>query len=196
MGDASMPGGFFLVDLGNSIMFAALKETNCSHPMVLDRYLKIESDLSFTMAIQKLKLRLKLVDHICKEKISSISDICNVLAFLSCYQDDNAQETLQDIIYNFVDQVASLETNETIARKMSFLSEQLLLLSHSRPTFSKELIVMASLWRAQSTALYKTLVHEDVLILPSISTILRLSQPLHVGTGLCSSTKALLPVLL
>ena len=148
------------------------------------------------MAIQKLKLRLKLVHHICKEKISSISDICNVLAFLSCYKDVNAQETLQDIIYNFVDQVASLVTNETIARKISFLSEQLLLLSHSRPTFSKELIVIASLWRAQSTALYKTLVHEDVLILASISTILRLSQPLHVGTGLCSSTKALLPVLL
>ena len=116
-----------------------------------------------------------------------------MLAFLSCYKDVNAQETLQDIIYNFV---ASLVTNKTIARKISFLSEQLLLLSHSRPTFSKELIVIASLWRAQSTALYETLAHEDVLILASISTILRLSQPLHVGTGLCSSTKALLPVLL
>ena len=46
MGDASMPGGFFLVDLGHSIMFAALKETNCSHPMVLDRYLKIKSDVN------------------------------------------------------------------------------------------------------------------------------------------------------
>jgi hypothetical protein len=55
--------------------------------------------------------------------------------------------------------------------------------------FFKDLLACAAMWQSVSPALYRQILDEDIVSLPSVSYIKRLSASLHTQTGMSLSTK-------
>ncbi len=79
---------------------------------------------------------------------------------------------------------------ETEERKMSFLVEQLSLaqVPPKQRRYSPDLLAAATMWKTTSPALYKQLLLENVLSIPSIGHLSQLSKALTTETGMSNAT--------
>lgn len=110
----------------------------------------------------------------CK-RILRFSDFLNLLASVASVSSDPTIET----VLNLLNTICETETVPGVARKLAFLTEQLELVS--RPPgplnrYSMSLVTTSILWKAHSTACYKSILQENVLTLPSIRTLRRIGQ--------------------
>ena len=96
---------------------------------------------------------------------------------------DMAVGSLQDGLENIEDQQSDGY------RKIIFIIEQLKLLSKHKQGrhYSPELTIMSYRIRAVSTAAYKALLDDNVLCLPSLTTLSKVSRRLNSSSGLDNS---------
>ena len=143
------------------------------------------------MWCQDVPVPKRRVSHILKsEKITSLSQVLNLAAFLKNLSEEGAPMT--DKIKNCTDQLEELlpTLDEKFQARVSFIMEQLLL-STKEPRqrrYSSFLLATTATWLTTSTATYKQMLRDDVLCLPSISHLKRLLSAMTLETGLTSST--------
>ena len=84
----------------------------------------------------------------------------------------------------------ALDEKENAKRTFSFALEQikLSLVDPKQRRYSPGLLACAMMWQNTSTALYKLLLSEKVLCLPSIRHLKRLSKAIEVDTGVNDTT--------
>ncbi len=153
--------------------------------------LKICEDLSMKMTVQGQDLRTEKVSHLLQDmKLGSATDICNILAHLQAMV-GKKEEQLENFVQNCASAIEHLCSPETsTGRKLLFLREQMILAItpvRSR-RFSNDLLAAATMWKVTSPSLYKQLVKENILTLPSYNHLQSLGKDLNVGTGVSSST--------
>ena len=160
--------------------------------------LVIHDDLSFKMVLRDVPVPNWRVSHISPEKvIQRTSDISNILAFLNgAYEDvsslrDPIQDSI-DILLKFCQDAGPARPE--LARKIEFITEQLRLSKASKfgRKYSTKFILTTLQWMKTSPALYRLMLDEDLLTLPSLSYLQRLSSSYDLETGLTSSSLAYL----
>ena len=155
-------------------------------------------DLSFKMFLKDVVVPSGRVNHITsKEHITRASDVSNILAFLntSCEEPLPVNEVIEDSVVKlskFCEEHE--ETYPDLIEKIQFITEQLRLCKSSKHgrKYSTKFILAALQWMKTSPALYRLMLEEDVLTLPSMSYLQRLSSAYNLETGLTSSTVAYL----
>ena len=162
-----------------------IKSRQCQRTWEISKYLRIEADLSFSMAVGGRILKNASVGHITSDRIQRLSDVANILAWLDtlAIPNQNSHEKVKLLTESFVEHMNCFEVTEEVSRKMSFLMEQLQLAVGSKKNYSKDLLVLSMVWKATSTSLYKAILSDGILSLPSIRTLRRLSEPIRVCTG-------------
>ena len=160
--------------------------------------LTVEASLKFLLVCNGVIVPSSMVDHITPNlKIERLTDVTNILAFLNSFADSSQQkyigledciEQLNSTIQN--DQSLSVE----VAQKLSFLVDQLQLAlqpSKSR-RYRANYLWTCIKWLKTSPALYKQILQDGLLTLPSISHLKRLSNAYSLETGLSDVTTAYL----
>ena len=155
-------------------------------------------DLSFKMFLKDVSLPSGRVNHITtQKKITRASDVSYILAFLNT----SCEEALSvnDIMEDSIEKLSKLceeneDTNPDLIKKIQFITEQLRLCKSSKHgrKYSTKFILTTLQWMKTSPALYRLMLEEDVLTLPSMSYLQRLSSAYDLETGLTSSSVAYL----
>jgi len=105
-------------------------------------------------------------------------------------KEKNRLSVLQLVARDLKEEVKRGSLEPCQAQKIAFLSEQLSLslLPPQRRRYSPDLLAMAGVWKTISAALYKQLLNEDLLCLPSTGHLVRLSKALETDIGMSEAT--------
>ncbi len=79
--------------------------------------------------------------------------------------------------------------DDALGAKLKFISEQLALagVKKNGRRYSPDLLACAMMWKCTSTALYKQILQQELICLPSLSHLTRLSSALSMTTGFSES---------
>jgi len=124
-----------------------------------------------------------------------MSQLVNVMARVKAYGEDSRSTSLQCSVQAAVSVLKrSLEnldeTDGDEYRKISFVIEQLQLLLTDKygRHYSPQLMIMSFRIRSASNAAYKALLDENVLCIPSTSTLEKVTRRLNSDSGLDNSS--------
>lgn len=152
--------------------------------------IRITSTLSYFLYSNDARVPSSKVKHITDEcGIKRHSDVNNLLAFLNTYSDQSAITT--DIVQECIKQLSkvsdeNLSKDDTQIQKLEFIIEQLSLwiLPVQKRKYSPKFLWHCLAWMKNGPALYKQLLSEGLMTLPSTSRLQRLGSSYHLETGL------------
>jgi len=197
MRDETLPGGIHTIIYDQRLVYANFilnKESGLKTVFSLAIYL----DLSFDIHLDGKRLPLSSVSHLLSsDKITNTCTLANILAFVKAQSEKVPEQrfqidTLVDSLATAIEEEFSLD--ESVNGKLLFLVEQLKLATMSpyRRRYSPSLLTLALMWENSSPSLYKQLIEENVLSLPSIRHLRTLSKAFSMDTGLTESTRSFL----
>ena len=148
--------------------------------------LQVKEDLSVRIAVGGTCVKEEAVGHLLEGgKVTAASSVGNILAQLKSMTTEKKSLT-ESAISICAEKIGEFCTaTSSSGKKLLFLREQLLLaLSsiHSR-RFSSDLLAAATIWKMVSPSLYKQLLSDGLLTLPSMSHLQNLSRPLSLDSG-------------
>ena len=188
---ANVPCSFHVKKRENSISFISVSD---DEPFVVDYYLTIKDDLDYQMCVQNVFVSKRKVAKICGEAVTSFSSVSKILHFLKDLASSKDKIShLKNLSENLLD-LAKNEQDYSMQRKLLFISEQLSLamtVKNARK-YSSDLLTAALMWKTTSSALYRQLLNEDCLTLPTFAHLTRLSRALTTDTGMSESSKSYL----
>lgn len=114
-------------------------------------------------------------------KIMSFTDLLNLLAFLGGSHGTSQTSPLPDIVSLIESYTQASHLTCSQRQKLEFLSEQLLLVEYSNTRihgrkYSKTTLVIALILQSYSTSAYEALKKHNILTLPSLSTLRRITR--------------------
>ena len=191
-----LPTGILEVMTDCGLVFYSLS-VNEYGKMRVKYSLKINESMEFQVFVEDVCLNASKFEHIMDEEtISTCSEVLNLLAFAKSSAEMGLDA--EDIVSHCCTLLESLldrvEPSFAQEKKIRFLMEQLNLafaLPHGR-RFSTSLLASSALWENTSPALYKHIMKENVLTLPSEKHLRNLTSILTTESGITSSTAAYL----
>ena len=174
------------------ITFYSMTENDTGRPVV--KYsLIIKNDLHFAMWCNDIEIAPSKVAHICRNKIiDRSSSVLTIIVFLKNLSEERNVPSTTTIEYcvKILDKVIP-ELDDEKASKVSFLKEQLALsvVQKSSRRYSPNLLAYAALWENTSPALYKQILKEDILALPTQRHLKKLTSAFTVEAGMSKSTE-------
>ena len=153
----------------------------------------IKESLEFTIWVNEMELEIDQIPSDCfisnRNKITSCDQLYTIINYLDQnYSSIHPKE--ESIIESALKKLELLRSNQ----KVEFIKEQLSLL-YSKPNgrrYSKELLAMSIIWQNVSPACYRQILGYEVLSLPSVRHVRRLSSSLNVDLELTDSAVAYL----
>lgn len=195
LGEIILPFETKAVVFKEFVLFVKLN-TSPDCVVTLQYCLKVKEDLKFELDVDGERLANKKVRHLLvpgSDRIDSLTTVSNILSFLASIA--NTDVTVEDLISSFLSKLKQTSIDDTtVYRKVHFLGEQLSLslVTPKRRRFSPDLLACAALWETTSPALYRQILSENILTLPSLNRIHQLSKALVTEVGMSQSTTAYL----
>ncbi len=160
--------------------------------------LSVNTNLELCLFANDISVPVSKVSNIVENgRISRHSDILNILAFLNSYSELPPEP--EDVINSCISKLNGLSENvydgkENQLKRISFIVEQLKLANENphKRRYSTNFLWTAITWLKTSPVLYKLLIQEGLLTLPSISYLKQLSGAFSVQSGISPSTIAYL----
>ena len=175
------------IDIDGNLIFVSL----CSAP-----YPKVKFSLtilSFTL-VDDVIVRPTKVLPVATTKIQYASDISTLLSFLKNYSGDKTIENSVDTACALIKYIGEEDKGREYSTKLSFILEQLQLVFQN-PTgrrYCPATIATCMMWYKTSRALYKMILSNNVLTIPCVAHMNRLSSALTVDLEFSGSTIAYL----
>ena len=176
-----LPGGFILYPFpGEDLIFTKLESPETVSVVAS---VVVKSDLSFIASRNGKRCDEGLFKDQMQyhRKLTLFTDFQNLLAFLGSYQDTSHVSPLPYIASSIESYAEAGHLTNSQRQKLEFLSEQLLLVeyadtrAHGRK-YSKSTLVIALILQSYSTAAYEALRKHNILTLPSLSTLRRITR--------------------
>ncbi|QQP35180.1 Putative LOC101234561, partial [Caligus rogercresseyi] len=182
----------------NVVLICQLALSEDDSPPQLIFAIEIFNDLTFQVWIGRKVLSRRSFSHIIKDdRLSSSGQLINLIAYARNNQKiiktendpfEECYQVLAQTIYQCED------CSEDTKKKVAFIMEQLNLLSRKENArrYSPTLLAVACLWENTSPSLYRMILRDGFLTLPSSSHLRRLSSAFSVERGVSEGTKAYL----
>ena len=164
-------------------IFTFLYVVNMTSKPSLQASVLVRHDLSIEIFLQEKPLSSSIIAHLLSvdEKLTSVTEIANILLFVkSLIQSENIEATQQlayiDVACDLLENVLKNPSFDEQRPLLSFIVSQLRLLfmSSTGRRYSNELVISAFTWKIISPALYKKLL--SFFILPSVRRLQQLSS--------------------
>ena len=181
------PGNAFAVQRQDDFFIASSQHVEGSNVEYYIFGLSIKKDLSYQMFRKNISLSSYAVKHIVGKKMTSISEILNVVAWLNS---ESTSMPVRSVILDIVKELENCTMRDDVTEeqeaKLNFLLEQLQLAVTRKYArrYSPHLLATAMMWKCYSSSLYKHMVHQGTLTLPSVSRLIHLSAAFNMTTGL------------
>ena len=155
--------------------------------------LTVFQTLKFRLVKSNCILPNSRVQHICKNsKIERVSDVQNILAFLRNLDDVKKEDQVYRCLQQ-LDRILEEEDEDSPrAKKLAFIRSQLALVYSQQPRYSSSFIWTSLTWMKTAPALYKMLLQDGQLSLPSLSYLKRVSSAFSLESGLSTDVIAYL----
>ncbi|QQP39506.1 Putative LOC101234561, partial [Caligus rogercresseyi] len=181
----------------NALLIYQLAFSDNDHPPQMIFTIEIFHDLTFQVWIgQVISSRGSLLHIIRDDKLSSTGQLINLIAHARNKPDNQRTEVdTYEQCYQLLEGTLVQEgCSEETKKKVAFLMEQLKLLKKKENArrYSPTLLAVACLWENTSPSLYRMILHDGFLTLPSSSHLNRLSRAFSVESGVSEGTKAYL----
>ena len=151
----------------------------------------ISSDLSFQMASYGTLIPIPDVRHIADTTIKYASDVTNIVSFLVARNKNVTSQDLVSTACTFIECcLSSDDLDRSYEGKVRFLLEQLELIFKipTRRRYAAKTTAMC-MWLKTSTSMYEVLISDDVLTIPCVNYLRRLSGALAVDMEFSENTK-------
>ena len=129
------------------------------------------------------------------ETLTTLSQLLNIMARVKAWSDERLSslppEVLLDGAVQYLkDYLAAIDDNSKECSRISFMLEQIKLGRCGKYTrhYSTQLIILSYLLNAASPAAYDYLLEQDILLLPSVETLGKVTIQLNSNTGLDNSS--------
>ena len=180
------PDNFFIRSTkdGNNVLILSLNEN--SEPIDIDISVKISEDLTFIAWKNRVLVPRSEITKVMQfsNKIMSFLDLCNLLALLNNYDvQSNSSGFIVGVVEEIEKALLNLTFPDDIAKKLTFITEQLVLLTSHKKLYTTETLVTAFVWHSFSSACYRAILKENVLTLPSERTLRRLSSRFSIDSN-------------
>ena len=184
--ESSVPGGYQTFVSDGLLMLCMLTTTD-GIPKV-SCSISVNSQLCVVVALKGSAVPHHMYRDLCPgdSYIDSLSQLVNLMARLKAWSDDGlASVRVDDKISMAVDTLDSclneLDDDDDRYRHIKFLTEQIRLSLRAKYTrvYSPQLLVMSYIIHATSAAAYRVLMNENVLCLPSLTTLKKVTRKLN-----------------
>ena len=187
--EAAVPGGFHYLLLDGTLAICRMRLVE-SVPEV-QAAITVPGDLTVAITLDGKEVASSHYRDLQPTgSLQTMSQLLNVMARVSCWCDDSQTRPtsllLQTAIKCLRDHISSLDDNCDEHRKMSFILEQLQLSSKSKYKrhYSPQLTVFSYIVHATSSAAYEVLLQQNVLCLPSVNTLSKVTRQVNSSSGL------------
>jgi len=150
----------------------------------------LDSDLAVTVSLDGHCVSSSHYEDVVKGSVASLTQLMNMMARLKSWVTEPSQKPTAvciDIAVNVLRRCReNMDDDSDEDRKLSFVIEQLQLLStikYSR-SYSPQLTIMSYMISAASSAAYNVLLDDNVLCLPSKSTLKKVTRRVDSSVGL------------
>lgn len=150
----------------------------------------IHADLSITIFLRDTFMQFnKYKDIVPSGKIKSVSQFLNLLALCKSWIHNPPEQDCINKSISYLECELDKQNDNVCIKKLGFLIDQLKLLTkeEKQRRYSNDLLVFSYLTHAVSNKAYQSLLDSQVLSLPSIKTLNRLSQPWKADSTFISS---------
>ena len=175
----TLPSGFTEMSTNDCISYVII---DLSDQPTLLCSVTFFGDLTGSVVVDKCEVPTKAYKHLLTHGIvTSECQAVNILAFAKSSSEQTTQDT-QYLLENAISCLSKYSESCDESSKINFLIEQIRLLTMSKHhrSYSPSLLVTASTWNSISPRCYKQILQDDILILPSLSTLYRISSVLSV----------------
>ena len=125
------------------------------------------------------------------EKVTLFSEVENLIAFAKNLDQNitTLMETIKAKLLNLIEKYIDLCQDDYKKKPLNFILEQLKLLfiTKKQRRYSVEMLVMSYIMHATSSKAYERLCQEQIIILPSVKTLRKITMNLDQRTGLDDS---------
>jgi len=193
--DETVPDGFTVCLNGQTLLVCLLEITH--EVPSIKASVSIKPDLSVALSLDGKVVPQSQFKDIIHDRLSLMSQLTNLLARVKCWCDQpqtRSQEMLLgmavDCLKQYLTQISDdKDDKNSSSRKVEFIVEQLCLLQKHKfgRQYTPQLTVLSYLIHAASSSAYTTLRDEDVLCLPSVRTLQKITRRVNEDHGLDSS---------
>ena len=185
--DTCLPSGF-LTDYREDSIYLFYISTDGDFPKIKASFI-IRGDLTITLIVNDQFLPRSNYSDIASDSVSTFSQVLNLMARVKFLSDCTDEAVIFDYageIMNLMERWQSDTESMKLNASLAFLIEQIALLSKSKfaRSYSPELMVMAYQIFAASYSAYNFLYQQQLLCLPSICTLRKLTRKLSTDNGL------------
>lgn len=188
--ESTVPDGYTIIIKNSSLLICWL-EVGSNMMAVLKSCIVINFDLTIVVSLDGKAVPAAQYGDLCKGPIQLISQLVNIMARVKSWIENVSSRSLKLNVQLAITALEDgLETlNDTTSdqhREISFILEQLKLVLKDKygRHYSPQLTIMSFMIYASSNAAYKTLLKENVLCLPSISTLKKVVRRVDSTSGL------------
>ncbi len=187
--ELTVPKGTDFIDRGNAIIFLSFNDQ--LRPPTVQYHMHINDRLQVEMSAGGQSISRDNIKHLISGgiRVQTLSSVSNILSFLKATA-ERCKDDPREIVSQAAESLGKISLgSEELDRKLGFLCEQLGLVisTKNHRHYSPGLLASALLWKTTSTALYKHLLADSLLTLPSISHLQRLSKAFSAETGISAS---------
>ena len=187
--ETALPDGFTFTIVDNALLIYLL-QVNGNIPSI-KTCITLQENLSVTVMMDKKTVPASQFTDLFKGSVQLMSELVNLMARVKSWSQDVQSRPLklniEMAINSLEDGLENMEDNQSDEyRKISFIIEQLKLIckpKHGRH-YSPQLTIMSYRMQSTSSAAYKVLLEENVLCIPSTSTLAKVTRRLDTSTGL------------
>jgi hypothetical protein len=188
LSESAVPPGFQVVVIDGLLLIYRVQLDNCIPDITAS--ITVKPDFSLTCAVnKKLIPASQLCDLTTDGSVETLSQLQNIMARVNAWCDASTkpeQLMFESLLQCLEELLATLEVDSDEHRRFTFIQEQLKLArknKHSRH-YSPQLIIFSYLLHAASPAAYNTLLDNEVLCLPTVKTLNKITKHLNSNSGL------------
>ena len=154
--------------------------------------INIDKDLHVQIYHEKKLIPPSCYHHILSsEKVTLFSEVENLIAFAKNLDQNitTLMETIKAKLLNLIEKYIDLCQDDYKKKPLNFILEQLKLLfiTKKQRCYSVEMLVMSYIMHATSSKAYERLCQEQIIILPSVKMLRKITMNLDQRTGLDDS---------
>ena len=174
-------------EAGISLIYLSIEQ-----PFSILFSINIDKDLHVQIYHEKKLIPPSCYHHILSsEKVTLFSEVENLIAFAKNLDQNitTLMETIKAKLLNLIEKYIDLCQDDYKKKPLNFILEQLKLLfiTKKQRRYSVEMLVMFYIMHATSSKAYERLCQEQIIILPSVKTLRKITMNLDQRTGLDDS---------
>lgn len=186
---SNLPTGFLYTRLPDCVLIYTIDSSDGLHPKIIGS-ITISNELGVSLVCRDAAVKKNIFSHISSGKINLFSQIVNLMALLKSListDECDVESFIDSALKSLQGYIDGSDPDTDKHRSVAFFLEQLQLLDlpKNRRRYSPALLLFAFSIYSSGPASYRALLSQNVLTLPSVGLLNKLTRSVRSDPGIC-----------